>query len=411
MAAPDCSSDGPSDPQDETLITQHTLTALDLRTAVWTVTLLPTEGPHGWSTRRLASSGAQDGAAPVARIDGAGTAIDGVGLIVFGGVGDDFGFVPATDAWLLRHGTDVRPRRRIARVHAADSASTTTTREHATAPSATACTPSTSAPPSTALAASASTNTAHDSAASPSAPHAAASSMVGAGPCPRACLCMCADGMRVYIYGGFDGETDLCDLWGLDLQPAPARGHALRPPGRSGAVVGGTTSGTMCGTAAPPGAPFDVGLFKERQARATAALNQSAGAARSPSSTRATPELHSSYTRATPELRRRNPSSAGVPLHVLVGLAARSADCVDGATSVNGACFVNGACCVDGATSVGQGTLPLVPPTPATAPPAELECSVGLGDGRDRAQRASPSCMLELSRNAISEHVLAAFRQ
>jgi hypothetical protein len=201
--------------------------------------------------------------------------------------------------------------------------------------------------------------------------------------------------MRVYIYGGFDGETDLCDLWGLDLQPAPARdsGHALRPPDRSGAVVGGATSSTMRGTAAPTGAPFDVGLFKERQARATAALNQSAGAARSPSSTRATPELHSSYTRATPELRRRNPSSAGVPLHVLVGLAARSADCVDGAASV------------------GQGTLPLVPRTPATAPPAELECSVGLGDGRDRAQRASPSCMLELSRNAISEHVLAAFRQ
>ena len=368
MAAPDCSSDGPSDPQDETLITQHTLTALDLRTAVWTVTLLPTEGPHGWSTRRLASSGAQDGAAPVARIDGAGTAIDGVGLIVFGGVGDDFGFVPATDAWLLRHGTDVRPRRRIARVHAADSASTTTTREHAAASSATACTPSTSAPPSTSLAASASTNTAHDSAASPSSPHAASSSKVGASPCPRACLCMCADGMRVYIYGGFDGETDLCDLWGIDLQPAPARGHALRPPGRSGAVVGGTTSGTMCGTAAPTGAPFDVGLFKERQARATAALNQSAGAA-------------------------RNPSSAGVPLHVLVGLAARSADCVDGAASV------------------GQGTLPLVPPTPATAPPAEHECSVGLGEGHGRAQRALPSCMIELSRNAISEHVLAAFRQ
>jgi hypothetical protein len=181
---------------------------------------------------------------------------------------------------------------------------------------------------------------------------------------------MCADGMRVYIYGGFDGETDLCDLWGLDLQPAPARdsGHALRPPDRGGAVVGGTTSSTMRGTAAPTGAPFDVGLFKERQARATAALNQSAGAARSP-------------------------SSAGVPLHVLVGLAARSADCVDGATSV------------------GQGTLPLVPPTPATAPPAEDERSVGLGDGHGRAQRASPSCMLELSRNAISEHVLAAFRQ
>ena len=174
--------------------------------------------------------------------------------------------------------------------------------------------------------------------------------------------------MRVYIYGGFDGETDLCDLWGLDLQPAPARGHALRPPGRSGAVVGGTTSGTMCGTAAPTGAPFDVGLFKERQARATAALNQSAGAA-------------------------RNPSSAGVPLHVLVGLAARSAHCVDGSTSV------------------GQGTLPLVPPTPATAPPAEDERSVGLGEGHGRAQRASPSCMLELSRNVISEHVLAAFRQ
>ena len=187
----------------------------------------------------------------------------------------------------------------------------------------------------------------------------------------------------------------MCDLWGLDLQPVPTQNspttapvrdscHALRPPGRGGAVVGGTTSGTMCGTAAPTGAPFDVGLFKERQARATAALNQSAGAA-------------------------RNPSSAGVPLHVLVGLAARSAHCVDGSTSqhcVDGATSQH---CVDGATSVGQGTLPLVPPT--TAPPAEHECSVGLGDGHGQALRASPSCMLELSRSAISEHVLAAFRQ
>jgi hypothetical protein len=221
--------------------------------------------------------------------------------------------------------------------------------------------------------------------------------------------------MRVYIYGGFDGETDLCDLWGLDLQPAPARdsGHALRPPDRGGAVVGGATSSTMRGTAAPTGAPFDVGLFKERQARATAALNQSAGAARSPSSAGtalnqsagAARNPSSAGTALNQSAGARSPSSAGTPLHVLVGLAARSADCVDGATSVNGAC------CVDGATSVGQGTLPLVPPTPATAPPAELACSVGLGDGRDRAQRASPSCMLELSRNAISEHVLAAFRQ
>ena len=208
MAAQDSSSDGPFDPQDETLITQHTLTALDLRTAVWTVTLLPTEGPHGWSTRRLASSGAQDGAPPIARIDGAGMAIDGVGLIIFGGVGDDFGFVPATDAWLLRHGTDVRPRRRIARVHAAASAATTTTRVHAAASTCTACTPSTSAPPSTASAASAATNAAI-SAASPSPPRADSSSAVGAGPCPRACLSMCADGMRVYIYGGFDGDNDL----------------------------------------------------------------------------------------------------------------------------------------------------------------------------------------------------------
>ena len=98
--------------QDETLITRHTLCALDLPTATWSSVALPTDGPC-WSTRRQADSGSHCGA-PIARIDGGGAAVAGVGLIVFGGVGDDFGFVPAADAWLLRGADDVRPRRRLA---------------------------------------------------------------------------------------------------------------------------------------------------------------------------------------------------------------------------------------------------------------------------------------------------------
>ena len=98
--------------QDETLMTKHTFCVLDLLTASWASVALPTDGPC-WSTRRQATNGSHCGA-PIARIDGAGAHVAGVGLVIFGGVGDDFGFVPAADAWMLRGADDVRPARRLA---------------------------------------------------------------------------------------------------------------------------------------------------------------------------------------------------------------------------------------------------------------------------------------------------------
>lgn len=300
--------------QDETLITQHTLCALDLPTATWSSIALPTDGPC-WSTRRQAHSGSHCGA-PIARIDGASAPVAGVGLVIFGGVGDDFGFVPAADAWLLHGPDDVRPRRRLA-LPAKPPPGTVTVGATSDDGSPAAATP----PPSV-------------------------------GPCARACLGLCSDGLSLHLFGGFDGETDLNDLWTLDLQPPAARG-ASSPPSSS--------------LASSPA--FDIDVFKARQARASAVLH------------------------ATPAAAGHN--SIGVPLHVLVGLAARDP------------------ACVDGACAVGRGTLPLVGQTPSAADAAAGDVAVeqqqgmatgmagydlatGLGDGLSRGQRAA---------------VLAAFRE
>ncbi|KAL1503264.1 hypothetical protein AB1Y20_011319 [Prymnesium parvum] len=93
------------------------------------------------------------------RLDASAAAIPGVGLLVFGGVGGGFGFEAPTP-WLV----------------------------DLDAPSARAL-------------------------ASPwqHSPHA------------RACSALCAaDRLRVFLFGGFDGQTDLHDLWCLSLAPSAA---------------------------------------------------------------------------------------------------------------------------------------------------------------------------------------------
>lgn len=289
--------------QDETLITQHTLCSLDLTTATWSSVALPTDGPC-WSTRRQvrpshqllpatppncslptkrvgprawqANSGSHCGA-PIARIDGAGAVVRGVGLVIFGGVGDDFGFVPAADAWLLRTHDDVRPQRRLA------------------LPTKALSVEATSAPPDV-------------------------------GPCARACLGLCADGLSLHLFGGFDGECDLSDLWTLDLQRTTTR-SSLRPAATS---------------------TFDIDAFKARQARASAVLHGTQAAS-----------VHT--------------SSAGT-LHLRVGLAARDPpSCVEGQGS-----------------SADCGTLPMIESTPATTTAdVEYNLGTGLGDGLSRGQRAA----------------------
>ena len=97
------------------------------------------------------------------------------------------------------------------------------------------------------------------------------------GPSQRACLGLCADGLSIYAFGGFDGEHDLNDLWRLDLLPPAA--PRSKPSGA---------------------AAFDASVFKARQARACEVLHATAGAA--------------------------GHNSIGMPIHYLVGMAARGSD-------------------------------------------------------------------------------------
>eukprot|EP00966_Prymnesium_polylepis_P151671 3504119-Prymnesium_polylepis.1 len=48
-------------------------------------------------------------------------------------------------------------------------------------------------------------------------------------PSPRACLGLCSSGLSVYAFGGFDGETDLNDLWALELLPTNGGTATSRP--------------------------------------------------------------------------------------------------------------------------------------------------------------------------------------
>jgi hypothetical protein len=96
---------------------------------------------------------------PSPRIDASAAVIESVGLLVFGGVGCQFEFEPPSP-WMLPavcNGTDSSPRMMMHDTHEM--------------------------------------------------------------PCARACSSMCSDGLYVYIFGGFDGEQDLGDLWCLDLVP------------------------------------------------------------------------------------------------------------------------------------------------------------------------------------------------
>lgn len=205
--------------QGATLITTQTLAALDMRTWSWSSLPLPLAGP-------------------MARIDGAGMAIDDVGLIVFGGVGNDFSFVPAEDAWLLRNATDVQPRGRLAR-HPA--------------PTRDADSSAASVKPDT--------------------------------PPPRACLGLCASGHTICMFGGFDGERDLNDLWTLELLPTSA-----------GAAASSSAAPELRRRDQKAAEALDVEAFKARQARACAVI-------------------HSTPTADT---------KTGMPLHILVRLAAEA---------------------------------------------------------------------------------------
>lgn len=168
--------------QDDRLLTVHNVAVLDLETATWTLAALP-------SGRTDAVGPAAT--LPLARIDAGAAALPGVGVVVFGGVADDFSFVPAANAWLLRSGEEVPP------LPVASSGSDGGRSGHSA-------------------------------------------------PGERACMGLCGDGLRAYVYGGFDGENDLDELHCLSLLPegavvAPllsaADGHAVADRGAVAAAA------------------------------------------------------------------------------------------------------------------------------------------------------------------------------
>mmetsp|Transcript_148130 Transcript_148130/g.261246 ORF Transcript_148130/g.261246 Transcript_148130/m.261246 type:complete len:460 (+) Transcript_148130:60-1439(+) len=120
------------------LLTTKNICALQLCTAVWSDVHWPT--------------------GPAPRIDAAASTLDGIGLLIFGGVGADYEF-EQTDSWVLPVLHSTRQPQQVA------------------------------TPKQDAL-------------------------------LQRACCSMCSDGLRVFMFGGFDGSEDLNDLWCLNLLPA-----------------------------------------------------------------------------------------------------------------------------------------------------------------------------------------------
>ena len=148
--------------QDANLLTVHGLARLTLSSATWEMISLPTDGPY------MANGGSLAGG-PSARIDAAATVVEGVGMLIFGGVGADFSFCAPDDAWLLRGDCSSPPKQRVVEAAAAQSEGS------------------------------------------------------WKGPCSRACVGLCADGLGAYLFGGFDGEADTSDLWCLSLLPPAFR--------------------------------------------------------------------------------------------------------------------------------------------------------------------------------------------
>ena len=185
--------------QDDSLLTVGTICSVGLRSCVWEEIGLGNFGGCG---------GYGGGAGPSSRIDAAAACVGGVGLLVFGGVGSSFEHVEPDDTWLV---------------------SVAARTEHGR------------------------------SGGAPPAPRRICAAG-GAAPSARACHAMCASGLHVYAYGGFDGVQDRDELWCLSLVPDCFEGEAaLRVAGSS--------------------SDFEQAEFRARQARQAAVLHQTPAAA------------------------------------------------------------------------------------------------------------------------------------
>ena len=187
--------------QDESLLTVEGVCVLHLHTARWESLPPRSDDPH----------------MPPPRIDASAAAVGGVGLVVFGGMGKTFDFEEPTP-WLL-------PAPWLVGIgdRGGDAGLSIWGR----------------------------------------VPPALRAAPLGGGPCARACSAVCAAGPRVYVLGGFDGMTDLNDLWCLDLLPQSL--HAATAP-RDGTESGGRNA-------------LNTTDFRARQARQASVLHSTKAAA------------------------------------------------------------------------------------------------------------------------------------
>ena len=88
-----------------------------------------------------------------------------------------------------------------------------------------------------------------------------------------ACLGLCADGLTLYAFGGCDGETDLDDLWALELLPT----DTAEPAEDAGSTSKRPAAHHALPQARRGDAPFNPQIFKARQARACAVLHATPG--------------------------------------------------------------------------------------------------------------------------------------
>ena len=288
--------------QDERLLTVHDIATLCLATATWSIARLPSEAP----SRGLAPAAA----APVARIDAAASAVRGVGLLVFGGVGDSFEFVPRENAWLLRSGADTMPVQPAVPVVAATTSTAAAAATNSTAATSTAATASATVANNRTFAASSTTTATTATIASTTTTATTATIASKRAPRARACLGMCTDGLRAYTFGGFDGEHDLDDLWCLSLLPdgmaeAAAAGGAAAASQRPQA--NGSGGG---GEAAAATAPVWAGRTQEEMERALEAADE----------IKRRRSHQAQVLHGTPGANGHN----FVPIHVLVGQAAHA---------------------------------------------------------------------------------------
>jgi hypothetical protein len=169
--------------QDANLLTSETICALHLPTATWSVAALPSDGP-------------------ASRIDASCAVIPSLGLLLFGGVGAQFEF-ESDVPWFVPGGAATAGRDNGLSGSACKQAHNyACSRAHSPAPSQV---DDLTQGPRTA-------------AAGRLAPLSLVSPWERA-PKQRACAALAVDGLHAYVFGGFDGQQDLDDLWCLSLIP------------------------------------------------------------------------------------------------------------------------------------------------------------------------------------------------